>query len=54
MVDHWRHRLKTSFGAMLVRGCFINFLRIVSLVFMKLFEIVFGDFIVKLFIFMDF
>ena len=44
MVDNWRHRLKTSFKAMLIDG---HFLRIMSLVFMKLFEIVFGDFIVK-------
>ena len=35
--------------------CFsISFLRIVSLLVVELFEIVFGDFIVKLFVFMDF
>ena len=33
---------------------FSIFLRIVSLAFVELFEIVFGYFIVKLFVFMDF
>ena len=46
--------MKISFGAMLVDNCFSIFFRIVSLAFVEFFKIVFGDFIVKVFIFMDF
>ena len=35
-------------------NCFSIFFRIVSLAFVEFFKIVFGDFIVKVFIFMDF
>ena len=35
-------------------SCFSIFFRIVSLAFVEFFEIVFGDFIVKVFVFMDF
>ena len=40
MDDRWSHRLKTSLEAML-----LCFLRIVNLVIVRLFEIVFGNFI---------